>query len=108
MLAIKKISNRVNYFYDENLNKNYEDNKNNEYIPLPNLPVPRYKLNIEKWYKIYFKDIHYIIDYYLHLFYDFVENNPEYNCIIDENKFKINMIKLLYSTSYNTDKNFVR
>lgn len=108
MMTISRQNNKIHYTYQ--LKPNTDIHESNA-CSLPPLPVvnntPLHQLPLHKWYIVNKKVVDDIIDIYIDTFYRFLDETPRYNVYLDQNQFCEYMIKNLYHSSQNKNKNLI-
>lgn len=107
MLIISRQNNKIHYTYQPLDNVHIHSNK----FSLPPIPLVNrtslHQVPLTKWYVVNKDVVDHIIDTYIETFYDFIYERPRYNVQLDDNKFREYMIRNLYKSSQNRNKNFI-
>lgn len=102
MLVIKRVNGQVKYAFDPAAKVKIDIDQTP--ILVPKLSKPRHKKDVSTWYHEHSSSVDSIIDSYIELYSDTVEQNKKYMCVLDELTFSDIMIHKLYSKSFNTNK----
>jgi hypothetical protein len=106
-MIISRQNNKIHYTYQPLSNTYLHSNKYSlSPVPLINR-TPLHQVPIHKWYIVNKYVVDHIIDTYVKTFYDFLDETPRYNVYLDEYQFRECMIKNLYNSSQNKNKNFI-
>lgn len=107
MMIISRQNNKIHYTYQpSNTQLSYANKWSLPPLPLINR-TPLYQVSLHKWYIVNRNIVDHIIDTYIETFYDFLDKTPRYNACLDEYEFRESMIKNLYNSSQNKNKQFI-
>lgn len=110
MMIITRQNNKVHYAYQQPSNTNTHSSSKSKckLLPLPLVNrTPIRQVSIHKWYIVNRDVVDHIIDKYIETFYDFLDRTPRYNVYLDEYEFRECMIRKIYNSSQNKNKNLI-
>ncbi len=108
MLHIRRNTNgEIVYGFSQTKIK-YNDQQTSCQAPVPKLPVSPHKkrIDFDTWKANNLYYIEHVTEHFIEGLISFLNDNPHYNCSVNQNEFETKLSQLLYKKSHNSYKSY--